>query len=129
MNVSTSSIAFLLACALVGGYLWSRRRWAQMTPQRLAELAGGTDPGAWKGSLRELRRRGIDLAPHVTRLAALLLSPHADERESAHSTLTELFPEWQRDLAACGYRPQDPVEVSRPRVQPVFQHLHVPPHP
>jgi len=127
MDLSTSTIAFLLACVLVGAYLWNSKRWAQVPQDRLQAMAGGPDPSVWKASLRELQHRGVDTAPYVAHLAARLLATDASEREAAWGALTDVYPEWQRDLTACGYQPEEDVAVSRGKLQPVFQHLHV--HP
>lgn len=129
MDLSTSTIAFLLACALVGGYLWNSKRWGQVPQEELLAMLHGPDPTVWKASLRELQHRGTDTAPHVARLAALLLAPEPSRREAAWGALTDVFPEWQRDLAACGYRPDEDVDRSRDKLRLVFEHLRVQPLP
>ena len=47
MDLSTSTIAFLLACVLVGAYLWNSKRWAQVPQERLQAMVGGPDPSVW----------------------------------------------------------------------------------
>jgi hypothetical protein len=126
MELGSSTIAFLLACALVAGYLWQRGRLGKMSDEELAARAGGEDAGQWQDALLELKRRGANLKPHVERIAAHLLAEAEDEREVARSVLTHLFPEWQQQLAACGYSAADPPATARTKLRNAFRELGLP---
>ena len=123
MQVSSDTIAFLLAAALVGGYLWNRGRWGKLSDEQLAALASGPESRRWKPALQELQRRGHDVQAHVAHIASQLLAPAAEARQAAHAALTDLYPEWERQLTACGYRPEDELSISQQRLQPVLQNL------
>ncbi|TWO70930.1 hypothetical protein FN976_13310 [Caenimonas sedimenti] len=126
MDVGSSTIAFIIGFALVAAYVWNRGRWDQKTNEDLEARAAGPDWRGWNNALFELQQRGVPIEAYVPHLARHLVAESAFEREAARMALSEQFPEWQQQLAACGYQSSDSPAVSSPRLQPVFAHFNLP---
>ena len=107
MDIGSSTIAFVIGFILVGAYVWKRGRWDQKTNEDLEAKAAGADWRGWNNALFELKQRGVDLQPYVPHLAQHLVADSAFEREAARMALSDLFPEWQEQLTASGYRSAD----------------------
>ena len=128
MDLGSSTVAFVIGLVLVGLYLWRQGKTtppAEMAVEELQALATGNDWRHWKTGLGELIRRGVDVQPYVARIAEHLLADSLLQREAARVTLTELFPDWQAQLAASGYVSTAAPDDSRAKLAPVFQHFRL----
>lgn len=126
MEIGSSTIAFVIGFLLVVAYLWTRKPWTKRTDQELVAIAAGSDWRYWKDALAELRRRGHDIHGYIPTVATRLVSDSRLEREAARHTLSDLFPEWQERLAACGYLPSQEPPEARAKLKPVFASFQLP---
>jgi hypothetical protein len=127
MDFGSSTVAFLIGFILVAVYLFKRRDWNRQTNEQLVAKAAGDDWAHWKNALLELQRRGEDVQAYVPRIATRLVSNSIVEREAARLTLSDLFPDWEQQLAASGYASTLAPQDARVRLQGVFSHFQLPP--
>jgi hypothetical protein len=91
-------------------YYMDRRRWANFPREELVRGATGEDYRLWRPYLKELRRRGEDIAPFMPRLLRALVGDTKLKRVAGKMALSDLYPDIKpvlkdfqgtADLATC----------------------------
>lgn len=86
------------------------------------ELTALVYTGQWArygAAIKELKRRGVDIAEFEPRLLSLLLSKNLVERGNAYNLVSDHYPALKAKLA--GYLSTQTPEVSRAKLPEIFE--------
>lgn len=115
--MSTTAI-IAAAVALAGAWYWDIRSWRRKSRDELIRLLRSDDWRFHKPAIKEMRRRGEDVAVYLPRIVALLVADSKVERAAGQMTIKDCFPELAGEIQ--GYSPTEDVQACCAKAAPLL---------
>jgi hypothetical protein len=121
----TLPIIIGFAALLVGAWYIDTRSWKKKSREELVLMVQSDDWRYHAAALKELRRRGENVAIYIPHIVKLLVAESKVDRTAAQMTIRDCFPELAREIQ--GYSPTSDLESCRAKAAPLLSRFGVGP--